>query len=170
MFNYFIKLFLKVVRVLSPTHFHQHCVWLVFYTLAILKGVSWSPTVVVFCKPQQMEVPRPGVKLELQLPAYATATTTPDSSVCVLMDASQIHFRWATMGTPYSGFDLISLVTSDLAPYFMCVFVRYISSFVCPNLYLTLKLGCLGFFNYCVLSYYYWWNCVPPNSCAEVYT
>ena len=27
-----------------------------------------------------MEVPRPGVELELQLPAYTTATATPDPS------------------------------------------------------------------------------------------
>ena len=29
---------------------------------------------------QHMEIPRPGVKLELQLPAYAIATATPDPS------------------------------------------------------------------------------------------
>ena len=30
-----------------------------------------------------MEVPRPGVELELQLPAYATATAAPDlSPIC----------------------------------------------------------------------------------------
>ena len=65
-----------------------------------------------------MEVPRLGVKSELlQLPAYTTATTTLDPShvcdlhhsswqrwipnpvieardrTCILMDASQIHFR-----------------------------------------------------------------------------
>ena len=72
-----------------------------------------------------MEVPRLEVKLELQLPAYTTATATatwdpshifdlhhsswqcqivnrlsePRDRNCVLMDASQIRFRWATMGT-----------------------------------------------------------------------
>ena len=64
-----------------------------------------------------MEVPRLGVESELQLPAYPTATGMPDLShicnlyhgsqqcrilnplceardgICVLMDASQIHFR-----------------------------------------------------------------------------
>ena len=72
-----------------------------------------------------MEVPRRGVELELQLPAYTTATATQDPSLicdlyyssgqcwilnplseardqtCVLMDASQIPFFWATMGTPF---------------------------------------------------------------------
>ena len=71
-----------------------------------------------------MEVPRLGVKSELQLLAYATATETWDPSyVCdlhhssqqhqilnplcktrdqtsVLMDTSQIHFRCAMTGTP----------------------------------------------------------------------
>ena len=30
--------------------------------------------------PQHVEVPRPGVESELQLPAYSTATATPDPS------------------------------------------------------------------------------------------
>ena len=67
------------------------------------------------------EVPRLRVKLELQLPAYATATAMWDlSHICdlhhsswqlnpwieargqtrILMDASQVHFHWATMRTP----------------------------------------------------------------------
>ena len=70
-----------------------------------------------------MEVPRPGVESELQLPA--TATATPDlSHICdqhcsswqcrilinpqsgardwtyILMDTSCIRYHWATMGTP----------------------------------------------------------------------
>ena len=73
---------------------------------------------------QHMEVCRLGVELELQLLAHATATATQDLSwvcdlhhsswqswilnplsktrdrTCILMDASQIRFRWATMGTP----------------------------------------------------------------------
>ena len=71
-----------------------------------------------------MEVPRLGVELELQLPAYATATAMPDPShicdlhhsswpcwipdplsvardrTCILMDAGRICFRCATMGSP----------------------------------------------------------------------
>ena len=40
--------------------------------------------------PQHMEVPRLGVKLELQLPAYATAIATPDlSGICHLHHSSQ---------------------------------------------------------------------------------
>ena len=74
-----------------------------------------------------MEVPRLGVKLELQLPAYTTATATPDSShvcdihhssrqcqifnpsseardwTCNLMVSGWIRFRCATVGTPHSG-------------------------------------------------------------------
>ena len=70
-----------------------------------------------------MEIPRLGVKSELQLPAYTIATTTADPScVCnlhhssqqcwmlnplskardsahVLMDTSWVHCLWATTGT-----------------------------------------------------------------------
>ena len=88
----------------------------------------------VFCflgpHPQQVEVPGLGVELELwlQLPAYTTATATPDWScvcdlhhsspqcwivsplseawdwTCILMDPSQIHFHWATVGAPVFSF------------------------------------------------------------------
>ena len=57
-----------------------------------------------------MEIPRLGVKSELQLPAYTTATATamPDAwpneqgqgSTQVLMDTSQVWYCWAAMGTP----------------------------------------------------------------------
>ena len=74
--------------------------------------------------PWHMEVPRLGVKLELQLPVYTTATATPDPSrVCDLhhsswqcqilnplseardrirnlMVPSWMHFRCAMTGTP----------------------------------------------------------------------
>ena len=73
---------------------------------------------------QHMEVPRLGVKSELELPAYTTATATWNPSrvcdlhhssqqhwilnprsgardqTCILMDPSQIRFCCATMGTP----------------------------------------------------------------------
>ena len=78
-----------------------------------------------------MEAPDIGVKSELQLTAYATATATQDlSHVCklhcssqqhqvlnpfceakdqtrVLMDTSQVHFHWATTGTPTSIFCML---------------------------------------------------------------
>jgi len=84
---------------------------------------------------QHMEAPRLRGKLELQLPACSTATATPDPScfcnlhhsswqcqilnplieardrTCILMDASQIRFRWATMGTPYNTILLIIVTT-----------------------------------------------------------
>ena len=73
---------------------------------------------------QHMEVPRLGVKSELQLPAYITSTAMLELSftcnlhcssqqhqilnplskardrTCILMNTSQICFCWATMGTP----------------------------------------------------------------------
>ena len=75
-----------------------------------------------------MEVTWRGVKWELQLPAYTTATATWDSShICnlhhgsqqywipyplseardrtyILMDARQIHFHCATTGIPVLGY------------------------------------------------------------------
>ena len=66
----------------------------------------------------------PGVELELQLPAYTTATAMQDMSLdcylhqssqqqqslnpmlearnrtCVLMDTNQVHYHWATKGIP----------------------------------------------------------------------
>ena len=74
--------------------------------------------------PQHMEVPRLGVKLELQLQVYSTATAIWDprrvrdlyhsswqhqilhplnearDRICILMDTSQIQFCRATTGTP----------------------------------------------------------------------
>ena len=48
--------------------------------------------VYVFLRPhlQHMEVPRLGIELELQLPAYPTATATPDlSPICNLHNSSR---------------------------------------------------------------------------------
>ena len=88
--------------------------WVVFFFFFFL--VFLGP------HPQYMEAPRLGVESELWTPAYATAM--PDLSCicglhhsseqcwilnplieakdqnCVLMNTSQIHFRWATMGIP----------------------------------------------------------------------
>ena len=84
--------------------------------------------------PWHMEVPRLGVKLELQLPTYATATATPDlSCVCTLHHSSQlrwipdtlikardrtlnllvpsqIRFRCATMGTPHGAVFTVRII------------------------------------------------------------
>ena len=69
---------------------------------------------------QHMEVPRLGVKLKLQLPAYTTATAKQDPSyvchlhrirnpqskardrTCILMDPGRVHYCWAMMGSPWS--------------------------------------------------------------------
>ena len=80
--------------------------------------------------PWHMEVPRLGDELELQPPAYTTATATWDLSgvfdlhhsspkhqilnplskardrTYIFRDASQIHFHWATMGPPLNTLDI----------------------------------------------------------------
>ena len=65
-----------------------------------------------------MEVPRLGVESEIQLPAYTgselrlwptphgnarslTHWARPGIEPCVLMDTSQIHYRYATIGTQF---------------------------------------------------------------------
>ena len=118
------------------------CFSLVFMSVhdAVLLGIDtlpvrslWSVTFAMrnfkffFCflrlHPWHFEVSRLGVKLELRLPAYATATARPDLShvchlyhslwqrqilyplseardqTCILTDTSQIRFHYATMGT-----------------------------------------------------------------------
>ena len=90
---------------------------------------SFSFFVFLRLYPRQMEVPRLGVKSELQLQAYTTATAMWDPShICdihhssqqgsilnplgeardqtpILMDTSQVHYHWVTMGTLRKSFD-----------------------------------------------------------------
>ena len=94
----------------------------------LISFLSFSPFFFffVFLGPhlQHMGVPRLGVKLELQPPGYTTSIATQDLSYisdlhhssqqclilnplneardwyCILRDASQIRFCWATMGNP----------------------------------------------------------------------
>jgi len=110
-----------------------------------------------------MEIPRLGVELQLQLPAYITATATQDlSHVCdlhhssrqhqilnipskardrthVLMDTSQICFHWATRGTPFSSF-LVCLHPWSIwnIPTHQCFFFSFFppSSICSPFLFL----------------------------------
>ena len=93
-----------------------------------LFSLVWFHTHVIFLEglfraaPRHMEVPKLGVKVELQPPAYTTATTPPDPSChcdlhhgsqqCwilnplsrardwthILMDPSQVHDCWTTTG------------------------------------------------------------------------
>ena len=78
-----------------------------------------------------MEVPRLGIELELQLPAYAIAqgnarSLPPLSEVryqtLILMGTSQVCFHWATMGTPLSSFGfLLSLLIYQVSPLLDCL-------------------------------------------------
>ena len=74
---------------------------------------------------RHMEIPRLGVKLELQLPVYTTATAMQDLShssrqcqilnpmskardqIGILMDISWIRFHCSTTGTPHSFLALV---------------------------------------------------------------
>ena len=110
--------FVFILRFFTFTYFeiyNWHCTF--FFFPFFLGWRLWCTT-----------VPRLGFKLELQLPAYTTATAMPylshicklhhnswqchilnplskaRDSTCILMDASQICFPWATMGTPPKAF------------------------------------------------------------------
>ena len=89
-----------------------------------------------------MEVPRPGAELELQLPATVTATVMPHLScvcdlycslqqcqnlnplsgtrdrTCILTDTSQVHYHWATRGTPLPGMFFTSPTKNSKNQYF----------------------------------------------------
>ena len=91
--------------------------------------------------PWHMEVPRLGVKSELQLLAYVTAIAVPDPShiydlhcsswqrgilnplirardqTCILMDTSWVHFHKAAVETPYMSFVLFLKIFS----HFSCI-------------------------------------------------
>ena len=99
---------------------------------------------------RRMEVPRLEVELELYPLAYATATAVPDPScicdlhhiswqhwilnplskardwTCVLMDTSQVDYRWAMMGTPSFAYFKIELFVFLLLS---CKLSIYISIF-----------------------------------------
>ena len=86
---------------------------------------------------RHMEVPRLGVELELQLPAYTTATATwylshncdlhhssrqcrilnalseARDGTCILMDTSRIRLHWATTETPTWKFPLRMKMTQE---------------------------------------------------------
>ena len=69
---------------------------LLFYHLKFSQ-ILLSHLIFFFCflgpHPRHMEVPRLGVESELQLPAYTTATATPDpSSICDLCLSLQSHW------------------------------------------------------------------------------
>ena len=56
---------------------------------------------------RHVEMPRLGVKSELQLPAYTTATAVPDLSQGPnphLTDTSWVCYHGPTMGTPIEAF------------------------------------------------------------------
>ena len=121
---------------------YWRCTCFMYFTVCVLlllvkKIFPASCLFVCLCfsgpHPQHMEIPRLGIKSELQLPAYTTATATQDlSNVCdlyhsswhcwilkplseardwtsVLMDTSQIHHYWAMTGTP----QLVVYITTD---------------------------------------------------------
>ena len=116
-----------------------------------------------------MEVPRLGIKSELQLLAYTTATATPDPScVChlhrssgqhqipdplnkawdgtpILMDTSQIHFHCTTRGMP-SRKQLLFLYIIAIICYFLSNDFHFLNESNVHHLFITWSIGpCLKF-------------------------
>ena len=115
-----------------------------------------------------MEVPRLGVKLELQLPAYTTARAMWDvSHVCnlhhsswqrrilnplskardrtqILMDASQVCYHQATMGTPSVAVSKLKLKSLLWEPHLCVRKASVLGSAVTPHGLCPVALGQFG--------------------------
>ena len=80
---------------------------------------------------QHMEVPRPGVELELQMSAYTTATATQDLS-CICKTGSLAH--WARPGIePASSWILVGFVSA--APQWELPLLPFKFNFLLPEEY-----------------------------------
>ena len=100
----------------------KHCIWLSTNQDCRFLIIILPDFFFLFCflgqQVQHMEVPRRGVELELQLPAYTTATAMPDSS-CIhnLLHRSQqcwILTHWAKPGIkPASSRILVGFITAE---------------------------------------------------------
>ena len=125
-----------------------------------------------------MEVPRLEVKLELQLPAYTTATATWDLShscnlrhsswqgqilnplskardlTWVLMDCSQVRYCWATTGTLATCFSFI--YTYIYIHIHICIYMC-ICIYICIYMYM------------CIYMYIYVYMCVYICVCVYIY-
>ena len=153
---------------------------LIFFPFAMQNLLVWCIHIYIYIyffflepHPQHMEVPRVGVKSELQLLAYTTATTMWDPNyVCdlyhsswqcslseardwtfILLATSQICFHYATMGTPYLFFLLFLLPEEETYPKTTAeTNIRaYCLCFICENFYnsgLTFKYSILNLFLY----------------------
>ena len=120
-----------------------HLVSKLSYRINITSSLKIFFFIFVFLGPylRHMEVSRLGVELELQLPAYTTDTAAPvlnsvcnlhHSSwhcwilntlskardwTCILMDTSQVHYHWATAGTPQIFILIFALACPGISGY-----------------------------------------------------
>ena len=120
-----------------------------------------------------MEVPSLGVKLEVQLPAYARATTMPGPScICDLHHThgnaeSSIH--WVRLGIkPMSSWFLVGLISAE--PWWEPLFSIFIASLF--GICLTIELGDFSysfnwewFFCFFILLRFLWHYEFKRNSC-----
>ena len=129
------------------------------YSASLLTSPHRIPFIFYFIflglHPWQMEVPRLGVKLELQLPTYATVTAMQDPShnsrqcqilnllrgardgIHVLMDTSWVHYHWATRGTPGSLWKNNNTLGKINLPLFINILQRIIYTFWLPKIWAT---------------------------------
>ena len=123
MYSFYLSILLKTMCFAFRDAFPGACFWKTFQNSLV---PSLLHSLFHSLLPSSLLFPRLGIKLELQLPAYTTATETWDPRcVCdlhhssrqhqilnplsktrdrthILMDTSWIHFCCATMGSPFS--------------------------------------------------------------------
>jgi len=92
--NYKLKILRQAFDIFLDNYFHLEWFisWFGFYFMKFKFYLHFSLFLFLGLHLQHMEVPRLGVKSELQLPAYATATAMPDPScICNLGHRLQQH-------------------------------------------------------------------------------
>ena len=134
-FNFKVKLILPACLEL----WYKHNYFIIFiYLFSFLGPHSWH-----------MEVPRPAVELELQLPAYASATTAArqlPSHVCDYTTAygnARSLLCWARPGIkPASSWILVGFVSAapqwELPDFIILIEVKLTFSCKCKNLSITI--------------------------------
>ena len=96
--NIFSRSYNHSLLISRQTHYIRIWGQIFFFFFLFLHSPTWNLSIMVFClfvcflgqHPRHMEVPRLGVKLELQPLAYATVTARQDlSRICNLYHSSQ---------------------------------------------------------------------------------
>ena len=102
--------------------------------LSIFKFSCTQSTEFLFCfvlflgpYPEHMEVPRLGIKLVLQLEAYATARTTPDPScICNLCLSLQQHEIFNTLSGARNQTHILTEMSGHTGPQWELIYIYFL--------------------------------------------